>query len=84
MFSTPSLILSLVLATLYAATFHILWGQTWRQLSVSWLAAIAGFALGQLVGAMTGWPGFTIGQVRWVSASLGSAALLFLAKRFRL
>ena len=49
MFHLPLLVLSLVIATLYSALFHLLWGRTLKQLFIYWLAAIVGFGIGQVV-----------------------------------
>jgi len=82
--NSPSLILSLILATLYAMAFHFLWGQTWKQLLVSWLAAVGGFFVGQVLASLAGWRDLTIGQVRLLSATTVAWLCLVLARRLRL
>ena len=84
MISSPSLVLWLILSTLYAAAFHILVGQTWRELFISWLAALVGFLCGQLLALLAGWPDLVIGQIRLVSSFVGSLLSVFLARRLRL
>jgi uncharacterized membrane protein YjjP (DUF1212 family) len=84
MISSPSLVLWLILSTLYAAAFHILVGQNWRELFTSWLAALVGFLCGQLLAVLVGWPDIVIGQIRLVSSFAGSLLSVFLARRLRL
>lgn len=76
MLQTPGLVLSLLLASAYAAAFHLWQGRRWRDLLFFWLAAIIGFASGQLTGQMLALVPWTIGQVRIVEGTL--VAFLFL------
>jgi len=80
---SPALLLSLVIALLYAALFHLWRGQTLRDLRVFALAALAGFAVGQGVGRLTGLPWLVVGQVHMLEASLFSWLALFIAKRLK-
>lgn len=84
MISSPSLVLWLILSTLYAAAFHILVGQTWRELFTAWLAALVGFLGGQLLAVLVGWPDIVIGQVRLVGSFVDSLLSVLLARRLRL
>lgn len=84
MISSPSLVLWLILSTLYAAAFHLLVGQSWRELGVSLLASLVGFLCGQLVAVVLHWPDIVIGQIRLVFSFVGSVAAMFLARRLRL
>lgn len=84
MVSSPSLVLWLILSTLYAAAFHILVGQSWRELFVYLLASLVGFVGGQLLALVVGWPDIVIGQIRLVSSFLGSLLGILLARRLRL
>jgi len=79
----PLLILSLVLATLYTGLFHLLWGRTFNQLFISWLAALAGLALGQLLASGLGLRDLMIGELHLVTASLSSWLLMALARRVK-
>lgn len=76
MLQAPTLLLSLVLATAYAAAFHLLLGRRLRDLFFFWLAALVGFAAGQLAGYLLNIIPWTIGQVHVAEASF--VALLFL------
>ena len=80
----PALILSVVLASLYAAVFHLLWAPRQGRLWVYWLAALVGFGLGQVLSGLSPMPLILIGSVRIVEATLGAAAALIIAKRLKL
>ncbi len=80
----PLLVLSLVLATLYGALFHLLWGRSFKQLFLSWLAAVVGFAAGQLLASVLGWRDLMIGELHLIAASVLSWILMAFARRLRL
>jgi len=84
MFSSTVVILSLVLATLYAAAFHLLWGKTGRQLVITWLAALLGFGSGQVLGILVSLSDVMIGEVHMVAASAVSWLFMYLAKGLEL
>jgi hypothetical protein len=77
MLQAPALFISILLASAYAALFHLWQGQRLRDLLFYWLAAVIGFATGQVVGQRLGLVALTIGEVRIVEATI--IALLFLA-----
>ena len=79
----PLLVLSLVIATLYSSLFHLLWGTTLRELLISWVAALLGFASGQLLGSVFSWPDVLIGELHFVSATLACWLSMGLAKRLK-
>ncbi|HSJ57479.1 MAG TPA: hypothetical protein VLC95_09880 [Anaerolineae bacterium] len=77
----PALVLGVTLASVYALLFHLWKGEGlgrkgWRDLLFMWLAAVVGFASGQLVGQLWGFIPWTIGQIHIIEATL--VALLFL------
>ncbi len=84
MWNSPLLILTLVLATLYAALFHLFTGRVLRGLLVAWLAAIVGTATGQLAAMALSWRGPMIGELNLVASTLGAWLLMLLARRLRL
>lgn len=83
MIQTPSLILSIILAALYGAAFHLWRGRSLRDLIFYWLAAGIGFASGQLAGQMLGFVPWTIGQVHIVEATVVAVLFLFMARWLR-
>ncbi|HID86073.1 MAG TPA: hypothetical protein EYP55_01690 [Anaerolineae bacterium] len=83
MFLSPALILSLVLAGIYAALFHLLWGQSAAQLARYGLIGLLGFGLGQLLAGALGSRLLMIGQVHLLEGTLVCWACLFIAKRLK-
>jgi len=83
---SPALLLSLVVALIYAALFHLWQGRTLRDLGIFILAAVLGFAVGQGVGRWVYVPLLEwqrVGQVHVLVASLFSWLALFIAKRLK-
>jgi hypothetical protein len=79
----PALLLSLVLASAYAAAFHLWLGRGLRDLPPFWLASVLGFAAGQIAGQMLDLIPVTIGQLQIIEATLGAFLFLFIAKWLR-
>lgn len=79
----PALLFSLVLATLYAALFHLIVGRRVRDLVFYWLAAVVGFSVGQLVGMQLRLVPWTIGEVRIVEGTVIAILFLLLAHWLR-
>jgi hypothetical protein len=77
---SPSLVFSLLLASLYGAVFHFIWGKRWRDLGLYWVVAVIGFAIGHAVFEFLGLSVYKIGQVRVVASSIASWACLFVAR----
>ena len=80
---TPALILSLLLASVYAAVFHLWQGRGLRDLLFFWLASLVGFASGQVVGQMLGILPWTIGQVHVIEGTVLALLFLFIARWLR-
>jgi hypothetical protein len=79
----PLLTLSLTIATLYGALFHLLRGRTLQELLIYWVAAVAGFAGGQLLASGLSWPDVLIGELHLVAASLACWLFLAFAERLK-
>jgi len=77
---SPPLILSLIIASAYAAFFNLWQGGGSRDLLIYLLACWLGFAIGELVGDFLGLDILMIGQIRVLEGTIGSLLLLFLAK----
>jgi uncharacterized membrane protein YjjP (DUF1212 family) len=84
MLNSPLLVLSAVIATLYSALFHLLWGQTFRELGISWLAGMVGFGLGQVLASSFGWGDIRIGELHLLAASAFCWLFMALARRLKL
>ncbi|MBN1659466.1 MAG: hypothetical protein JXA93_13765 [Anaerolineae bacterium] len=85
MLQAPALALSVTLASVYALLFHLWKGgglgrKGWRDLFFMWLAAVVGFAAGQLVGQLWGFIPWTIGQIHIIEATLLALVFLVVAR----
>lgn len=83
MLQPPAIMLSFVLVTIYAAVFHLFLGRRLRDLLFYWLAALIGFASGQLVGQIWGFIPWTIGQVHVIEGTIVALLFLILARLLR-
>lgn len=81
--SLPALVLSLVMASLYAGLFHFAVARRASDLPYYWAAAIIGFLVGSLVGYATAWGWLVVGQVHLLEGTLVAAAALLLAHWLR-
>ena len=84
MLHLPLLVLSAVIATLYSALFHLLWGETFKELGISWLAGLIGFGLGQALASSVNWGDVRIGELHLVAASAICWLFMALARRLKL
>ena len=75
-------ILSLLLATAYAAAFHLLVGGTLSSIFVYLIASAIGFVLGHFIGLILGIDTFRLGAVYLLTASIGSWSLLIFTRWF--
>jgi hypothetical protein len=82
--SLSTVVLSLAIATLYAALFHLLWGKSLKELIRHWLAALLGFGAGQLLASGLNWRDVRIGELHVLSASVFCWLSVFLVRRVRL
>lgn len=78
--SWPMIVLSIVLASLYAALFHLIRGRTLLDLPILWAASLAGFTTGELAARVINLNIFMIGELHLVEATIGSLAFLFIAR----
>lgn len=76
--SMPTLILGLILSTLYGALFHLWRGGNAGRLLLYLVLAWVGFWLGQLLGNILHLSFDTLGQLHLLSSTLGSFTLLFI------
>lgn len=66
----PALVLGLALSMAYAALLHLWKGRSLRDLVAYQIAAVGGFAVGQLVGLLLQMPLPRIGQVHIIEATI--------------
>jgi uncharacterized membrane protein YeaQ/YmgE (transglycosylase-associated protein family) len=76
--SIPTLILGLILSTLYGALFHLWRGGNAGRLLLYLLLAWIGFWVGQFIGNLLNISIDILGQLHIVTATLGSLVLLFI------
>jgi hypothetical protein len=84
MLQAPLVALALVIATLYSALFHLLLGESLRELVFSWLAAVVGFFAGQAVASALGWRDIRIGDLRLLTATLACWCTMAFVRRLDL
>ena len=77
---SPPLILSLIIASAYAAFFNLWQGGSARDLLIYLGACWLGFAIGELVGDFVGLDILMIGEIHILEGTFGSLLLLFLSK----
>ena len=80
MIQFPGLILSVLLASIYAVIFYLLLGQRPRDMLFFWLAAVVGFASGHVVGQVWDFVPWTLGQVHVIEASVLAIVFLLMAR----
>jgi hypothetical protein len=78
--SLPAVVLSLVIASLYAGLFHLAFARRAAEIVRYWAAAIAGFAVGALLGLLIPWQLLVIGEVHLLEGTAGCAAALFFTR----
>jgi uncharacterized membrane protein YjjB (DUF3815 family) len=76
----PGYAVAFVLATVYGAGFHLVFGGPLRKLVFYLFASWLGFAVGHWCGVILGIRLLAIGPVHTFSASLGSWLALFLSR----
>ncbi len=76
----PTVVFGFILATLYGATFHLIFGGNTRRLALYLLAGWLGFALGQIFGAAFAFRMFNIGPIDTFAATLGAWLALFITR----
>jgi hypothetical protein len=68
----PSIILGLVLSSLYGLVFYLLMGHGWLRLLVYWVVGVGGFFLGQFVASVVGLSIFNIGDANIIEGTVAS------------
>jgi len=70
--TSPALLLGLLLSIGYASLFHLWGGRGVRDLIAYIIAAVIGFGLGQLIGLYTRVPWLEIGQLHLLEGTIGA------------
>lgn len=74
----PTLIFGFILATLFGAVFHLVFGGDARRLALFLLAGWAGFGMGHVLGVILDINFLNIGTLRVLSASVSALVVLTL------
>ncbi len=77
--SASGLVLGFLLATIYGAGFHLIFGGPIKRILVYLAAAWLGFFIGQFVGDFFNFELLKLGKIHLVSATLGAWAFLLIA-----
>lgn len=77
---SPPIVFGFLLATLYGAAFHLIFGGSARKLALYLLASWIGFVLGQVFGGILGITLFSIGVLNTFAATVGAIIALFVAR----
>lgn len=75
----PSILLGVVLSSLFGAVYHLIRGGSGKRLLAYLIAGWAGFWLGHLVGQVFDFTFFSIGPLRLGTATIGAVLTLILA-----
>lgn len=77
--SASGLVLGFLLATIYGAGFHLIFGGPIKRILVYLFAAWLGFFIGQFLGDFFNFELLKLGKIHLVSATLGAWAFLLVA-----
>jgi len=80
MIASPVFLLSSVLATVWAALFHLLFGRRLLDLLLYWFVGIVGFLVWQAMADIIGLHWLMLGQIHLVEATLGCWIALLVAQ----
>jgi hypothetical protein len=80
---SPAILLLFLIASASAALAHLLWGHSWRQLPIFWLAAFAGCLIAYAIGAWVPLRLIAPGGVPVLEVVIGAWILLMVASRLR-
>ena len=83
MFPSPSLVLSILIASIYALLSHLIWGGGVAKLALYWAVGSLGFGLGQALSRLLPFEVLTIGEVHLLEGTLGCWSLLLIAKQLK-
>ena len=72
----PALFLSVLIALLYGALYHLIRDGSFWRLMLYFVLSIFGFAIGYLIGIWRGWVFIPLGSINLGLSSLGSILIL--------
>lgn len=84
MFSSPLFLFASILASFWAAMFHLLFGRNLVELILYWFIGLVGFAVGQAMADVFRLDWFLMGQVHVVEGTLSCWLAMFVARWLKL
>jgi hypothetical protein len=78
-----TLVLALVIASLYALVFYVIFGHGWLRLIFYLIVSTAGFALGHFLASVIGSSWLYIGALNFAEATIVSWVFLFAARAWQ-
>jgi hypothetical protein len=82
--SLPAVLLSVVLASLYAGAFHFVKGKTTTELPLFWATSLVGFVTGQLAAYSLGTSILMVGEVHLLEGTITSLIFLSIVRWLKL
>jgi hypothetical protein len=79
-FIAPAYVLAFFTASVYGLGFFLFLGRGWKQILLFWVAAVAGFFIGQEIAKAVGLRLFNIGAMNLVEGTVASALGLIAAR----
>ena len=79
-FIAPAYVLAFFVSSAYGLGFFLFLGHGWKQLLLFWVAAVAGFLIGQEIAKTIGLGLFNIGAMNLVEGTVASALGLIAAR----
>jgi len=83
MLQLPAILISVLLATIYALSYALVIGKTGPRLWWYWAFGLTGFFAGFVIAGHGHWTTWGLGQVPVLESSVSSAAMLILATALR-
>jgi uncharacterized membrane protein YjjB (DUF3815 family) len=80
MLTSPALLISSILATVWACFFHLLLGRRLSDLILYWFVGLVGFVVGQAMGQMFGFRWLLAGQVHLIEGTLACWTAMLIAR----
>lgn len=80
MFASPAFLIGSVLATLWAALFHLFFGKRLSDLVLYWFVSLLAFAVGQAMADVLGARWLLVGDIHFLESSLACWGGMFVAR----
>lgn len=78
--SSPLLVFGSLLASAWAAVFHLLFGKRLLELIITWVVGVLGFALGQAMAMALGFHFLMLGPIHCIEATAACWIAMFIVR----